>query len=150
MHPKTTVINIVTIPHDAVAVTSSHTSHTSQAHTPEVILGGENNTRSRGSGLCSTNICPSLGKDKQALVSPERTRGLGKITVTLPRDTQARWRSAHDSYSHMHMRHQLWSEKAERAGGHAGLIEEPGNWSTCSLLKQASSVIFSTFTLFRD
>lgn len=34
---KTTVINIVTIPHDAVAVTSSHTS---QPHTPEVILGG--------------------------------------------------------------------------------------------------------------
>lgn len=40
--------------------------------------GRENNTRSRGSGLCSTNICPSLGKDKQALVSPKRTRGTAR------------------------------------------------------------------------
>lgn len=71
-HPKTAVINIVTMPHDAVAVTAVHTS---QPHTPEVILGGGNNTRSRGSGLCSTNICPSLGKDKQGTGEPGELAG---------------------------------------------------------------------------
>lgn len=135
MQPKTTVINIVTIPHDDLAVTASHTS---QPHTPEVILGGKI-TRSRGSGLCSTNICPSLREEKQSLVSPKHTRGRARSLLPC---LMTRWCSAHDSYSYMHMRHPLWSEKELRGvEGHAGLIEEAGNWSTCPLANQASSVI---------
>lgn len=71
-------------------------------------------THSRGSGLGSTNICPSLGKDKQALVSPKRTWGTARSLLPC---LTTRWRSAHDSYSHTHMRHQLWSEKAEGVEG---------------------------------
>lgn len=38
--------------------------------------------------LYSTNICPSLGKEKMAhSAAPEAYTGIGKITVTLPLDT---------------------------------------------------------------